>query len=248
MKELIDALLKTTEPKEEFPPPGDYHSANTVAFFGLEKCKAVYKESKKKFKEAFRGVGKVAGLALVYGSSWKAFLDWVPGTTEQGAKALYNGFFNSLPVLKRYNEKVLKQAKKDGFIRTFLNRRIYIDGFTHENFGVQMKAEREVKNYPIQGAGSEIIKYMILKIFNFTKEHKSTRWVGTYYQSKYYTRVLSIDTNQVTPELESTLEAQPTGNCKVIVLNAAGMVESEFDRNVQMTQEIVDEFGMEIIL
>ncbi len=248
MDSLINELLKSTEPPDEFPPPGDYHSANTVAFFGLDKCREVYKKSKALFKEKFRGIGKVAGLALVYGSSWKAFLDWVPGTTESGAKALYNGFFDNLPVLKQYNKKIQVQAKKDGFIRTFLQRRIYIDGFNHENFGVKMKAEREVKNYPIQGAGSEIVKYMILCIFNFTNKYKASRWVGTYYQSNYYTRVLSIKEVSVTEELLSTLNNQPKGNCKLLVLSDEGKVTSEYKRTIQMTQEIVDKFNLEIIL
>lgn len=248
MQDLINELIKATAPPKVFPPPGDFHSANTAAFFTLEKSKKCYNEDPVRYKEEFRGVGKVAGLALVYGSSWKLFLSIIPGCTEAMAHQLYDGFFSNLPVFNKYDKAMLKYARKTGYIKTFLQRVLYIDTLHHEKWSLKAKGEREVKNYPIQGAGSEIIKYMLLKIFNFIDKYDLSRWKGTYlWNSGYYTRVLSIPKDLVTDDLVTDLEARPNGNCKVLVMDGDTVIQ-EFDRSVQMTAGLVRKHNLRFVL
>lgn len=244
---LINELIKQTEPDQAFPPPGDFHSANTVSFFGMDNCRDSYFNDPKGYKDKFRGVGKMAGLALVYGSSWKLFLGLVPNCTESHAHHLYDSFFKNLPVLTRYDKNNIKAANKNKYIKTFLNRLIYVDTLDSENWGLRAKGERQVKNLPIQGAGSEIIKYMLLKVFNFIDKYDLSRWKGTYLFSDYYTRILTVDRSDLKDDFESYLDAQPKGNCKVLIWHE-GEIVSEYDRSVQLTQEAVDLYKMEIVL
>lgn len=248
LKPLIAAMLNLQEFPKEFPPPGDFHSLNTTAFFGHDKCKEVYFNDPKRFKNDFRGVGKVAGLALVYGSMWTLFMGIIPNCTEQMAKDTYNAFFKNLPVFSRYDKEVLKSARKTGFIKTFIQRVIYIDLLHSDNWGLKSKGERAVKNYPIQGSGSDIIKLMLIKIFKFIKENDCSRWVGSMPYEDWYTRVLTVPLSQATTELEETLDAQPNGNCLVCVVDDKGEVISTLDKPIVMTQQIVDKFNLTVVL
>lgn len=245
---LIDQLIDAPPPPDVFPPPGDFHSVNTAAFFGFEESKAAYQRNKLEYKEEFRGIGKIAGLALVYGSSYKLFLDIIPNCTEAQAMKIYNAFFSGLPVFTRYDKYMLKFARKNGYIKTLLQRVLYIDNLHSDNWGLKAKGEREVKNYPIQGMGSEIIKYLLLKLFNFIDEHKLSRWVGTYIWSNYYTRILTVKESDVTDELISDLESQPKGNCKILVVSDDGSILQEWDKPVQMNLRVYNRHKFEVIL
>lgn len=250
LKPLVKAMLAAEKPAAQFPPPGDFHSANTAAFFGYEESKECWANDPKRYKEEFRGVGKVSGLALVYGSSWKLFLGVVPNCTEAMAHSLYDGFFKSLPVFSAYDKQIVHDAKKNKSVMTFIKRILYIDGFDHEKWGVRAKAERQAKNLPIQGAGAEIIKFFLLRLFNYIKENNCSRWYGTYLFSDYYTRVLSIKESEITDELVTDLEACENGNCRIVVVSDddENKVVQEFDRSVQMKISTLKKHGMKVIL
>ena len=250
LNRVIDLLIAEDEPKKPgYLAVGDFHSKNAQAFFGDEYCRKIYEESPKKYKDEVRAVGKVAGLALVYGSSWKMFLDIIPNCTEAQAKSIYNNFFNSLPRLKAWDRANISQGLKTGATKTILGRLIHAKDYDSDNWGFKAKAERFLKNGGIQGSGAEIIHYILLKLYNIIDEHKLSRFVGTYAFSNYYTRILSLvdPTEEQIKSLEADLDNQPDGNCKIIT-QSNGAVTQEYDRNVQMLKSLVTKHNLSIIL
>jgi DNA polymerase I-like protein with 3'-5' exonuclease and polymerase domains len=247
---VIDLLIAEDEPKKPgYLAVGDFHSKNAQAFFGDEYCRKIYEESPKKYKDEVRAVGKVAGLALVYGSSWKMFLDIIPNCTEAQAKSIYNNFFNSLPRLKAWSSANIANMYKTGTVKTILGRVIHIKDYDSDNWSFKSKAERNARNAPIQGSGASIIRYILLKLYNLIDEHKLSRFVGTYAFSNYYTRILSLvdPTEEQIKALEVDLDNQPEGNCKIII-QSNGAVTQEYDRNVQMLKSLVTKHNLSIIL
>lgn len=246
MDELIRELLSTEEPPVQFPPAGDFHSKNTVTFLGYEICKKTYFTDKIAYK-GMRFIGKTAGLALVYGSSWKMFLGIIENPTEAKAKNLYNTFFNTLKVLAAYINRNIRDAKKNGFVVTLLNRRLYVDTLNSDNPKLRFKGERQVKNLPIQGAGSEIVKYILVRLYKFIAETKANRWYGLQPHAERYTRIIAINT-QPSEELIERLESLPNGNCLVVALNEQGEPHRTFDRPLQLDMGTITEFNLEVIL
>ncbi|HLR39921.1 MAG TPA: DNA polymerase, partial [Jeotgalicoccus sp.] len=51
-----------------------------------------------------------------------------------------------------------KEAKRDGYVKTLLNRRRYMPDINASNFSVRSFAERTAMNSPIQGSAADIIK------------------------------------------------------------------------------------------
>jgi DNA polymerase I-like protein with 3'-5' exonuclease and polymerase domains len=247
---LVAAMLQALPAEESYPPAGDFHSANTAVFFGFEKCEESWRNDPKTYKEKFRGIGKVAGLALVYGSSWKMFLDMIDNCTEAQAREIYNNFFKNLPVFSAYDKHIVKQARIDGAVRTFIKRVIYIDAIKSDMWNIRAKGERQAKNLPIQGAGAEIIKFFLLRLYNYIKENDCSRWHSTYLHSDYFTRVVSIKESEVTDLLVSELESCKKGNVKVIVVSDTDgtKVIQEFDRSLQIRTSLIAKHNLTVVL
>ena len=239
MEDLIDDLLSMGGDDRPFPPPGDFHSRNAVAFFGMKKSREMYFKDPRRYKEEIRALGKVAGLALVYGSGARAFQGWIKGCTEARGQELYDRFFKELPKLKQWGDNTLKRAKDNGFILTMLGRRIYIEGLKGTDWKAKFRSERHVKNYPIQGSGAEIIKYMLVDVYKYIEEHALNRWYGTYTYRDYYTRIFTVEDSLLNRNTLEILEGQPSGNCKIIVIDSNGNPVQEFDRPVQLTVDLV---------
>ncbi len=249
LKPLVKAMLEASAPPKAFPPAGDFHSANTAAFFGFEESKKAFFENPKLYKEEFRGVGKVSGLALVYGAGWRLFLEVVPGCTEAHAKHLYNSFFKSLPVFSAYDKQIIRDAKKSGSVMTFIKRVLYIEAIKSDQWNIQAKGERQAKNLPIQGAGAEIIKFFLLRLFNFIRDNNCSRWFGTYLFSDYYTRVVSLKESQLTDELVADLESCKNGNVRVVIVSDDDdtKVVQEFDRSLQMKVSLINKHNLTVV-
>lgn len=69
-------------------------------------------------------------------------------------------------------EKIVQQAKEDGFVTTILDRKRYIPQLNSKNFNIRSFGERIALNTPIQGSAADIIKLAMLKVYNELKEKK----------------------------------------------------------------------------
>ena len=250
LEALVARLKAEGEPGDPgYLKVGDFHSKNAQAFFGDDKCKAVYSESPKKYKDDIRGVGKVAGLALVYGSSWKLFLDIIPNCTEAQAKAIYGNFFKGLPKYAAWDKKNVKEARDTGYVKSILGRRIHIDTIDSDNWRLVAKGERQAKNLPIQTSGSEIIKYILLKVYTLIDEHNLSRFIGTLlFHEDIYTRIITIPEDKITPEFVEDLNATPKGNSKIVAVDKDGKPTKEFPKSIKMHTSMLEKHNLTIFL
>jgi DNA polymerase-1 len=61
-------------------------------------------------------------------------------------------------------EKIVKLAKKQGYVQTLLHRRRYLPEINSSNFNLRSFAERTAMNTPIQGTAADIIKLAMVKL------------------------------------------------------------------------------------
>ena len=57
-------------------------------------------------------------------------------------------------------------ARENGYVKTVLDRRRYLNGINSSNAIVRGAAERNAVNAPIQGSAADIIKIAMINIFN----------------------------------------------------------------------------------
>ena len=85
-------------------------------------------------------------------------------------------YFESYPVVKRYMNSVIEEARKNGYVTTILNRRRYVPEVNASNKIMKAMGERLAMNAPIQGSAADIIKMAMVNVYNKLKEgnYKST--------------------------------------------------------------------------
>lgn len=67
-------------------------------------------------------------------------------------------------------DDIVKQARKDGYVTTLLERRRYLKDINASNYNLRSFAERTAMNTPIQGTAADIIKLAMVQMDAKLKE------------------------------------------------------------------------------
>ena len=110
-----------------------------------------------------RSKAKAVVFGIVYGiSSFGLSENLQIRPTE--AKELIEKFNEMYPGVKEYMDNVVKDAYKNGYVRTLFNRKRNIEELTNKNYMIRQSGERIAMNTPIQGTSADILKMAMIKI------------------------------------------------------------------------------------
>ena len=92
------------------------------------------------------------------------------------AKEFINKYFETYPGVKEYMDKEIEEAKKNGYVKTIMNRKRIIEELHSTNHVVRSMGERMALNTPIQGSSADILKMAMIKIDKYFEDNniKST--------------------------------------------------------------------------
>lgn len=118
-----------------------------------------------------RRQAKAVNFGIIYGIS--AFgLSENLGIQPKEAANFIEKYLNTYPGINAFMEKIVHEAKLNGFVETIFNRRRYIPELTSKNYNERMFGERTAMNAPIQGSAADIIKIAMINVFNRMEEEK----------------------------------------------------------------------------
>ncbi len=80
------------------------------------------------------------------------------------AKELIDGYFASYPKVREYMERVVDEARRDGYVATIFGRRRYLNDIASRNAVARGLAERNAVNAPIQGSAADIMKIAMIAV------------------------------------------------------------------------------------
>ena len=69
-----------------------------------------------------------------------------------------------------YMERVVQQAKEDGFATTCFGRRRYLPELSAKNAALRSFGERVARNMPVQGTAADIIKIAMINVYRALKK------------------------------------------------------------------------------
>lgn len=116
-----------------------------------------------------RRQAKAVNFGIIYGISSFGLARNL-GISRSQAKQYIDAYFTQYPEIKTYMDKTIQFAQKNGFVKTPIGRRIYIDGFNIP--AMRQFANRSAINAPIQGGAADIIKMAMIRVFKVLKESK----------------------------------------------------------------------------
>lgn len=110
-----------------------------------------------------RRVAKTINFGIVYGMSSYGLASQL-GISRKEAQTFIDRYFILYKGIKEFMEKVIQQARKDGFVTTLLGRRRQLPEIAASNRTRREFAERTAINTPIQGTAADIIKLAMLQV------------------------------------------------------------------------------------
>lgn len=135
----------------------DIHRTTAAAVYNIPVENVTYNQ---------RRFAKAVNFGLIYGmGAFRLARD--SELTLAEAEDYIKAYFDRFPGINLYLEETKKKAKKQGYVETLLGRRRYFPIFkaaSGVNRQMEMRAEREAVNHPIQGTAADIIKIAMIRL------------------------------------------------------------------------------------
>ena len=141
---------------EAFRHGEDIHRATAARLFGMP-LEEVTSEHRRK--------AKTANFGIIYGISAFGLKQRMGNISLTEARQIIDGYFKAYPKVKEYMERVVEEARANGYVETIFGRRRYLPDIRSGNSTVRSLAERNAINAPIQGSAADIIKIAMNRIY-----------------------------------------------------------------------------------
>ncbi len=122
-----------------------------------------------------RRIAKAINFGIIYGMGPQKMSEEL-GITKKEATDYINAYYDRYQGVKRFKEKAIETAVKNGYVTTLFNRRRYLPDISHNNSRIRSEAERMAVNTPIQGTAADLIKKAMIQIHSrLAKERFQTK-------------------------------------------------------------------------
>ena len=159
---VMASISKDSSLIESFKNNEDIHLKTASEVFGI-KSEDIDADMRRK--------AKVINFGIIYGMSPYG-LSKELNITQKEAKIYIDSFFEKHSAVKYYMENIVKEAKKNGYVKTLFGRRCYIKDINSSAKNISPFAERAAINAPIQGTAADIIKVAMINIYNELKNRQ----------------------------------------------------------------------------
>ncbi len=159
---IFAALSNTNELIQAFIDDKDIHTKTAADIFKVE-LKDVTKD--------MRRTAKAVNFGILYGISSFGLSEDLK-IDLNSAKKFIDNYLETYSGIKEYMDKEKKDAYKNGYVKTIMNRRRVINELKSSNYMVRSGGERMALNTPIQGSAADILKKAMVDLHNEMKEKK----------------------------------------------------------------------------
>ncbi len=115
-----------------------------------------------------RSHAKAVNFGIVYGIGAFSLAKDI-GVTRAEADSYIKGYLATYPQVDEYMQRVIENAKRDGYVTTLFGRRRYLPELSASNAMMRAFGERVARNMPIQGAAADIIKIAMIRVYDRLK-------------------------------------------------------------------------------
>ena len=131
----------------------------------------IFKVPQEGVTKNMRRQAKAVNFGILYGISSYGLAEDI-GIPVKEAKEFINKYFETYPGVKDYMDKEIDEAKRNGYVKTIMNRKRVIEELKSSNYMVRSMGERMALNTPVQGSASDILKKAMVEISDiFEKEN-----------------------------------------------------------------------------
>lgn len=116
-----------------------------------------------------RSSAKAVNFGIVYGIGEYSLSQDLKIPVKQ-AKEYIENYLEKYSGVKKYMEDIKESARKNGYVKTMMNRIRFVPEISSSNFNTRAFGERVALNTPVQGSAADIIKLAMVRIYKKLKE------------------------------------------------------------------------------
>lgn len=140
----------------------DIHTKTAMDVFGVKE---------KDVDDLTRRHAKAVNFGVVYGISDFGLSNQTQLSLKD-AKKFINDYFKTYPNIKKYLDSQVEFCEENGYVKTMLNRRRYINEINDRNYMMREFGKRAAMNATIQGSAADLIKIAMVNAYAQIKKNK----------------------------------------------------------------------------
>ncbi len=113
-----------------------------------------------------RSFAKTLNFGVVYGMGFVAFAK-ASGLPAAEAKKFIAEYFDDFKEIKKWQEKVKEEARKNCFVSNLNGRRRWLLNIISSSQFLASQSEREAINMPVQSLAADILKISMVKVYDY---------------------------------------------------------------------------------
>ena len=161
---VLSSLANEKKMIDAFNEGIDIHTKTAMDIFHLQKDEV---------SDIDRRHAKAINFGVVYGISDFGLANQTQ-LSFKDAKDYIDNYFETYPNIKKYLDQQVDFCQKNGYVKTILNRRRYINEINDRNYMMREFGKRAAMNATIQGSAADIIKIAMLNMYKRIKDEKLT--------------------------------------------------------------------------
>ena len=140
----------------------DIHTKTAMDVFGVKE---------KDVDDLTRRHAKAVNFGVVYGITDFGLSNQTQLSLKD-AKKFINDYFKTYPNIKKYLDGQVEFCAENGYVKTMLNRRRYINEINDRNYMMREFGKRAAMNATIQGSAADLIKIAMVNAYAQIKKNK----------------------------------------------------------------------------
>lgn len=145
---IFASLSNATNLIQAFKDDKDIHTKTAADIFHVNLSEV---------NKSMRRTAKAVNFGILYGISSFGLSEDLK-IDLKSAKNFIDNYLETYPGIKEYMEEEKKEAYKNGYVKTIMNRKRIINELKSSNYMVRSGGERMALNTPIQGSAADILK------------------------------------------------------------------------------------------
>lgn len=158
---VLAELSGDTVLRESYQNNEDLHNLTAKKIFELKAGEEVTREQ--------RIIGKTLNFSIIYGKTPFGLAKELNISTKEASRYIER-YFAQYPKVKEFEKEIISFTEKNGYTETYFGRRRLIEGINSNNKNIKSQAERMAVNSVIQGTAAEIIKKVMIQVFEYIKD------------------------------------------------------------------------------
>ena len=158
---VLTSMSKDENLIEAYREEKDLHDLTARRIFNLSDSDDATREQ--------RTIAKIINFSIIYGKTAFGLAKELKIPVKDASEYIKK-YFEQYPRVTTFEKEVIEFGEEHGYVKTLFGRKRYISGIDSKNKTIKAQAERMAVNTVIQGTAAEVLKKVMLKVYETLKD------------------------------------------------------------------------------